>query len=186
MKVLCVLVVIWLVSIASAAYWFIASLWLYGKFKRKKSMTTYITGVDALFKKAGTSYVAIYDIWRPSVKQRMMRDVAYLCDKPECYNEINEVFLVTIGKFRHDLFLAIFPLWVLVLPSYLIERNEIQVHGIVKILLNVVFWLISGVAAYLLNDILDSFFSLHYQEELHSFSSGIAEWIHAHAPIGKT
>lgn len=155
MKLLIIAAIIWIYFIVTNLYWYINTCTLYKRFITGKEITSYIPDIDEIFKKAGTSYATIYDESKDGYNQRSLKDVSYLSDKKRYYSEVNKVFLITKGTFRKRLKRFIIPIHLLFLPSYLFRVKQIRIPAILKILLNILYWIIGTIAAYHLNSLLD-------------------------------
>lgn len=165
MKLLVISLFIWIYWISSNLYWFIKSKILYSRFSSGKEMTSYISEVDELFNHAKTSYPTCYDENKGGYRQRRIVPVAYICDKKRYFNEVNKVFLITIGTFRQHLKRSIFPIHLMFLPSYLAQSNKMHIPFIFKIFLTVIYWLLGTLAGYIINSFLDYVY-LEYLQKL--------------------
>lgn len=155
MKLLIVLIFIWIYCILSNLYWYIKAKAIYSRFKSGKEMSSYIPEVDELFKTAKTSYQSLYDENKGSFNQRSFKDVSYLCDKKKYQNEVDKVFLITIGTFRSRLKHSVLPIRLLFLPSYLFDMKGINAPLILKLFMNGIYWIIGCFASYHLDALLD-------------------------------
>lgn len=131
-----------------------------------KKIMTYADSINGLFNKAGTNHVTSLRI---DHKQLPALVADCVCDV-RSQNEVENAFLKTIGIYRTRCINTINPLYWLALPMRIIEALHFKTSRATNIILSLLSWLLSVVAAYFVEKLLDS-------QLMHSFADKICNMI---------
>lgn len=118
-------------------------------------LNQYSEPVKKLFNCAGTQHVVVTT--DRIGRNRMYQDYIsnQLADN-SAYSKLCEIFENTIGVFKLRFREAFYPTYWLFIPFRIFEKSKFGIPKFIKILINLLYWLLSFTAAYFLEHFLDS------------------------------
>ncbi len=163
MKLIILVLFLIFIKLSINSFRFIKAKMLYKKLKSGKDITSYIPEIDIIFKNADTSYSTTYDQRKHGYLERSVRDVAYLSDRKEYFYEVDKVFQLTIGVYRMRIKNSINPFYWIFLPINLLYIHNINIPFLLKVMVNLAYWVVGFLASYHLNAFLDFAYLKYFQ-----------------------
>lgn len=121
----------------------------------------YSKPIGKLFDKAGTQLIAANEIqeeygllYHEKISNMLMDD--------RLHQTISETFQKTIGAYKLRIRENLYPVFWLSIPVYVLNQVNIRPQKAIGLLINITFWLIGVVVAYLLEKYLDTTFLAEY------------------------
>ena len=152
-------------------YRYFATLHYYSKFKKNPSqMTHYSEPVGNLFGMAGTERIVVRidhgDFRRVLRREPISRNLA----NPNNEDVAIETFENTLGTYSYRIRESFYPTFWLFLPLSVLSSMNIDLKPVAKALISVVYWILTSVAAYLLEKFLDSHFPEEWLQAIESIA----------------
>lgn len=134
----------------------IETTYLYKVFQKQPSnIYQYAPFITSVFNSAGTNTIILSTTRTNGLNQATRDYISNSIGKKDSYNAIEVIFQKTIGKYKFRLFQSVNPFYWLFLPKYIFQYFNKQLKTPLEILLNLLYWLISVIAAYLVEHFLD-------------------------------
>lgn len=147
----------------------IETLVIFHVFQRQpKNLAQYCPFATALFNSAGTQQIIISTARSNGLNQAKKDYISNSMHKKDSYCALEEIFQKTIGVYKFRMSESINPFYWAFLPLYILENLKIEIPGIVKPIINLIYWFLGVIAAYFLEKYLD----LHFQD-LAAYISGM-------------
>lgn len=152
MKIFLIIVALLILHVALNASRLISTLFYYQKFKaRDPNLSEYVPAVDRLFDKAGTNQVF--------VKTRFAgKSITYCLGMNDYRTELDDLFRKTIGVYKYRIRNTLNPLYWFDLPGKVATRSNSYSNPWIQRIFSLLFWAISIIAAYLVNQCLNVLF----------------------------
>lgn len=110
--------------------------------------------VSRLFSIAGTQQ---YVFVQKPFSSFMYRDyISNQLDDKSCYEDLYIQFERTIGVYTHRILETFYPNYWLFLPVKLMEKSHVNLPNLFKVLINLIYWVVTIAAGYFLERFLDS------------------------------
>ena len=156
MKILMVFILIIFVKLALNLVRLLETKHLYRIFqKHPDNIYEYAPFVTSVFNSAGTNTVILSTTKTNGLNQATYDYLSNSIGKSNSYTAIDVAFQKTIGEYKFRLIQAINPFYWLFLPKYIFQRMNKPLKTSFEILLNLLYWLTSVIAAYLVEHFLD-------------------------------
>lgn len=139
------------------------------KFKKQpKNINEYSPLVTLLFNSAGTQTGVISTVRSNGINQGRYDYISNSLSDRESYSAIQDIFYRTIGTYKLRACQSISPFYWLFLPKYILEYFGKSGSGFVATIINIVYWVITSIAAYIVENLLDLYFKQDLIEWIHS------------------
>ena len=142
---------------------YFATRYYYSKFKQDpSSMARYSEPVGNLFYHANTERVVTRSDRLDSHKIVAQEPVSRNLSNPSNRTVAIDTFENTIGVYSYRIRESFYPTFWIFLPIAILSDNGIEPKPVLKVLISVLYWIFTSIAAYLLDKFLDA----HFPEEL--------------------
>lgn len=129
------------------------------KFKKQpKNINEYSPLTTTLFNSAGTQTGVLSTVRSNGLNQGKFDYISNSLSDSESYYAIQKIFYRTIGTYKLRMFQSINPFYWVFLPKYILEYFGKSGSGFIAIIINIVYWAITSIAAYIVENILDMYF----------------------------
>lgn len=137
----------------------IVTKYCFYKFKKQPiNINEYSPLVTSLFNGAGTQTRVISTVRSNGLNQGKYDNISNSLNDRESYYAIQNIFYRTLGVYKLRACQSINPFYWLFLPRYLLEYFGKSGSGFVATLINIVYWIITSISAYILENLLDLYF----------------------------
>lgn len=116
--------------------------------KQPKNIYQYTPFVTSLFNSAGTNQVIIATSRASGLNQGRHDYISNLLGDKDSYYSLVIIFQKTIGVYKYRLQQAINPFYWLFLPKYIFQYLGKPIQTPLEMLFNLIYWLVTVVAAY--------------------------------------
>lgn len=160
-----------LIKALTNVYRYFATWHYYSMFKKNPSkMSRYSEPVGNLFETADTERIVLRsdhgDYQRVITREPVSRNLADQNNK----RIATDTFENTLGVYSYRIRESFYPTFWLLLPLSILSSMDIDLNPAVKALISAVYWIITSVAAYLLEKFLDSHFPEEWLQAIESIA----------------
>lgn len=160
MYILKIFLLIVIIKFSLNLFRLLGTKYIYKKFLfQPPNIYQYAPFVTSLFNSAGTQKIILSSIRTNGLNQASQDYISNSIGKKDSFNALNEIFQRTIGIYKYRMLQSINPFYWIFLPTHISMNFDVILNTPLKLILNLLYWVVSVFATYFLESLIDSLFS---------------------------
>lgn len=154
----------------------ISTWYCFYKFKKQpKNINELAPLVTSLFNNAGTQVSVISTVRSNSLNCGYPDYISNCLNKKNSYYSIQDIFYKTIGVYKLRILQSINIFYYLFLPKHILEHFGKSVSTIRGIIINIIYWIVSILSAYIIETLLDVYFKQSLLDVINNLLNNIIQ-----------